>query len=207
MFLGDFRLGGSSCRIREPMKPYWTLLLILLFLQVGVFCSNGQGIRVASAYYGSPKRVGVDVTRRVQQFADYGEPFRVGKETLRTDPYPNHRKILVVIYQLNGRQFSDSVEEGDVFYFKSARETGCNLAGYGNAIRISKAKYGARGRYSNVTARVRALARDGRAFTVSDKTFGSDPYPGQRKRLEISYWRNGSLWNRQYAEGDKVRLK
>ena len=78
------------------MKAYRSLPLILLFLQVGVFYSIGQGIRVASAYYGSPNGTSVDVTSRVQQFADYGEPFRVGKETLRIDPASTRRKTLVV---------------------------------------------------------------------------------------------------------------
>src|ERR1700721_1543397 len=104
------------------MKPHWSLPLIMLFLHLGVFCSIGQGIRVASAYYGSPNGVSVDVTRRVQLFADYGEPFRVGKETLRIDPAPPRRKTLVVIYDLNGHRISDTVEEGDVFYFRNWRE-------------------------------------------------------------------------------------
>jgi hypothetical protein len=189
------------------MKPHRSLPLILLFLQVGVFCSIGQGIRVASAYYGSPKSIGVDVTRRVQQFADYGEPFRVGKETLRIDPAPNRRKTLVVIYELNGRRISDSVEEGDVFYFRNSRDIVRDRSERGAAIRITAAKYGARGRYSDVTLRVRELARRQQAFTVSNKTFGLDPYPGRKKWLEISYLRAGMSRTQKYAEGAKVRLE
>jgi hypothetical protein len=83
----------------------------------------GQGIRVESAYYGRPNSAGVDVTRRVQQFADYGEPFRVGKETLRIDPFPNHPKALVVIYAVNGHRISECVQEGDVFYFRNGGES------------------------------------------------------------------------------------
>jgi hypothetical protein len=189
------------------MKPYRSLPLILLFLQVGVFCSIAQGIRVASAYYGSPNGASIDVTRRVQQFADYGEPFRVGKETLRTDPAPNRRKILVVIYDLNGWRISDSVEEGEVFYFRSSREIGRDRVEHGAAIRITQARYGTRGRYSDFTERVRALARRRQSFKVSNKTFGMDPYPGRKKWLEISYLRSGISRTQKYPEGAEVQLK
>src|ERR1700722_14921776 len=104
------------------MKAYWLASLALFFLNIGVFCSTGQGIWVESAYYGAPNGISVDVTRRVQQFADYGEPFRVGSETLRVDPSPKHRKALVVIYEESGRRISDTVQEGDVFYFKNGEE-------------------------------------------------------------------------------------
>jgi hypothetical protein len=189
------------------MKPYWSLPLVLFFLQVGVFCSIGQGIRVASAYYGSPNGVGVDVTRRVQLFADYGEPFRVGRETLRIDPAPTRRKTLVVIYDLNGHRISDSVEEGDVFYFRNWREIERDRTLGGAAIRVTAARYGAQGRYSDVTERVQHLARRRQSFTVSNKTFGLDPYPGRKKSLEITYLRGRTSRTKKYSEGSKVRLK
>ena len=189
------------------MKPYRSLPLILLFLQVGVFCSIGQGIRVASAYYGSPSGIGVDVTRRVQQFADYGEPFRVGKETLRIDPASTRRKTLVVIYDLKGHRISDSVEEGDVFYFRNWREIERDGPPGGAAIRITEARYGAQGRYSDVTDRVQAFARRRQSFMVSNKTFGFDPYPGRKKWLEITYLRGRTNRTQKYSEGSKVRLR
>jgi hypothetical protein len=189
------------------MKPYRSLPLILLFLQVGVFCSIGQGIRVASAYYGSPNGMSVDVTSRVQQFADYGEPFRVGKETLRIDPASTRRKTLVVIYDLNGHRISDSVEEGDVFYFRNWREIERKRPPSGVAIRITQARYGAQGRYSDVTDRVQALARRHQTFTVSNKTFGLDPYPGRKKWLEVTYLRGRTNRTQKYSQGSEVRLK
>src|ERR1700758_1724836 len=123
------------------MKPYSSLALIVLSLHLGLFCSFGQVIRVASPYYGSPNGSSVDVTRRVQQFADYGEPFRVGKETLRIDPSPRHRKALVVIYEAGGRRISDTVQEGDVFYFKNGEETRGTPGDHRAALRINKAIY------------------------------------------------------------------
>jgi hypothetical protein len=189
------------------MKPFWSLPLALLFLHFGVFCSVGQGIRVTSAYYGSPNRPSVDVTRRVQQFADYGEPFRVGKETLRIDPSPKHRKALVVIYEASGRRISDTVQEGDVFYFKNGVETRGSPQYHRAALRIDNATYGGRGRYVNVTNRIRQLAAGRRAFTVSTKTLGVDPTPGRQKFLKISYRHGRITRTQQYADGDRVRLK
>ncbi len=182
------------------MRASWSLSLIWLFLHIGVFCSIGQSIRVASAYYGSPNGTGVDVTRRVQQFADYGEPFRVGNETLRIDPSPNRPKALVVIYEVNGHQISDSVREGDVFYFRNGSED------HEPAIRIRSATYGARGHYVDVTNRTRQLARNRQPFTVSNETFGIDPLPGQQKLLKISYLRGTTHRTRQYEEGTTVDL-
>ena len=189
------------------MKPSWSVPLALLFLHFGVFSAIGQGIRVISAYYGLPNRASVDVTRRVQQFADYGEPFRVGRETLRIDPSPKHRKALVVIYETGGRRISDTVPEGDVFYFKNGEETHGTPEDHRAAWRIDKAIYGARGRYVNVTNRIRELAAGHRAFTVSTKTLGVDPTPGGQKMLKISYRRGRITRTQQYVDGDRVRLK
>jgi hypothetical protein len=189
------------------MRAFWSLSLISILLHLGAFCSNGQSIRVASAYYGSPNATGVDVTRQVQQFADYGEPFRVGNETLRIDPTPNRRKVLLVNYEVNGQQISDCVREGDVFYFRNGAETRRNLEDRGPAIQIKRAAYGAQGHYVDVTDRTRQLARDHQPFTVSNETFGVDPFPGRQKFLRISYLRGSVHRTRQYAEGAKVDLR
>jgi hypothetical protein len=189
------------------MKVPWSPFLVLSFLNIGVFCSIGQGIRIASAYYGLPNNVGVDVTRRVQQFADYGEPFRVGNETLRIDPSPNHAKALVVIYEVNGRRISDCVQEGDVFYFRNGAESESNLEDHRPGIRIIRAVYGAQGRYLDVTDRVRQLARGPHPFTVSNETFGVDPYPAHQKRLKIYYRRGNTHQTQQYQEGSLVQLR
>ena len=189
------------------MKASWSPFLVLLFLNIGVFCSIGQGIRIESAYYGLPNNVGVDVTRRVQQFADYGEPFRVGNETLRNDPSPNHAKALVVIYEVNGRRITDCVQEGDVFYFRNGAESESNLEHHRPGIRIIRAVYGAQGHYVDVTDRFRQLARDRHPFTASNETFGVDPYPGHQKRLKIYYRRGNTHQSQQYQEGSLVQLQ
>ena len=103
------------------MKVLWTTSLVLICLLGGAINAISQGIQVESAYYGSRDGVGVDVTSRVQRFADYGEPFRVGNETLRIDPSPNRPKTLTVVYSVNGRRISETVAEGEVFYFRNIR--------------------------------------------------------------------------------------
>jgi hypothetical protein len=183
------------------MKVSWSPPLVLLFLNIGVMCSIGQGIQIESAYYGVPNRTGANVTRRVQRFADFGEPFRVGNDTLGIDPAPNHAKVLVVNYELNGQQISDSVREGEVFYFRNGAE------GHRPAIRIIRALYGTRGRYVDVTPRVRQMARDHWSFTVSNQTFGVDPYEGQPKRLRITYQRGTKRYDEQYEEGAQILLR
>lgn len=185
----------------------WSPSLVLLFVHFGVCCSIGQDIRIASAYYGSPNEVGVDVTHRVQRFADYGEPFRVGNDTLSIDPSPRHRKALVVIYKVNGQQISDCVQEGGVFYFRNGEESASDRQERKPAVRIIQALYGARERYVDVTGYVRQLARDQRTFTVSNDTFGIDPFRGRQKWLKISYLRGDERRKLQYAEGDQVQLR
>ncbi|MBV8416147.1 MAG: hypothetical protein JO251_13135 [Verrucomicrobia bacterium] len=105
------------------MKAFWSVLLALSCLLIGVLCSKGQSIRVQSAYYGSRDGAGADVTQTVQRFADYGEPFRVNNDMLSIDPSPNHQKTLVVVYYTNGQWIADAVPEDEVFYFKSGRDS------------------------------------------------------------------------------------
>jgi hypothetical protein len=188
------------------MKVFWTSSLVLLNFFFGAIDSMGQGIRVESAYYGSRDGVGADVTGRVQRFADYGEPFRVSNDTLRIDPSPNRPKTLRVVYYIGGRRISETVPEGEVFYFRNGGYAHRDPDDYRHGIRIVRATYGTRGRYADVTGIVRDRVRDRNPFTVANDTFGVDPYPGQRKRLKIFYIRGGEQREMEYAEGDLVRI-
>lgn len=188
------------------MKVFWTPSLVLLCLLFGAIDSMSQGIRVESAYYGSRDGVGLDVTRRVQRFADYGEPFRVSNDTLRIDPSPNRPKMLTVVYYVNGRRISETVPEGEVFYFRNVEYAHHRPHDYRPGIRITRAIYGTRGHYVDVTGIVRDRFRDRRSFTVANETFGVDPFPGQLKRLKISYLRGDEQREKEYTEGDSVRV-
>jgi len=188
------------------MKEFWSSSTLLLLFIFGVINSMGQGIRVESAFYGSRDGSGVDVTRRVQRFADYGEPFRVSNDTLRIDPAPGRAKALVIVYFVNGRRISQTVPEGEVFYFRNGRYADRDSDDYRPGFRVVRATYGTRGRYADVTGRVRDLVREREPFIVSNETFGVDPYQGQRKRLRILYIRHGEEREREYPEGSSVRI-
>jgi hypothetical protein len=73
--------------------------------------------------------------------------------------------------------------------------------------RIVRAVYGAHGRYVDVTDIVRRFARDGVRFEVSNETFGVDPYKGHSKKLKVIYEDNGGTSEKEYDEGDRVRLR
>ena len=188
----------------QEMKAFGYTLPVMFILLAGVCASVAQRVKVESAYYGTRDR-GKDVRRQVQRFADYGEPFRVSNGTLRTDPAPNRKKTLVVVYFVDGRRISDSVQEGDVFYFRGGGYAEAGAGSYRRGIQILRAAYGIRGRYANVTRIVQNFVRTRRPFTVSNETFGIDPFPGITKRLQIVYLRNGGRGDQTYVEGDVVR--
>jgi hypothetical protein len=187
----------------QEMKAFGYTLSVMIILLAGVCASVAQRVKVESAYYGTRDR-GKDVRRQVQRFADYGEPFRVSNDTLRTDPAPNRRKILLVVYFVDGRRISDSVQEGDVFYFRGGGYAEAGAGSYSRGVRILRAVYGIRGRYANVTRIVQNFVRTRRPCTVSNETFGIDPFPGVTKRLQIAYFRHGRRRNENYVEGEVI---
>jgi hypothetical protein len=187
------------------MKAFGSTFLVILILLAGISASQAQHIEVESAYYGTPYR-SRDVTTRVQRFADYGEPFRVSNDTFRMDPSPGQRKTLVVVYRVEGVRVRDNVQEGDVFYFRGGEYSEAGRENHKRGIRVLEAAYGTRGQYANVTRIVQNFAETGRPFTVSNETFGIDPYPGVTKRLKVLYFRRGERRTQIYVEGDVVRL-
>ena len=187
------------------MKVFGYTLAVIFVLLAAVSPSLAQSINVVSAYYGTSAR-SRDVTGRVQRFADFGEPFRVSNDTFRMDPVPGQKKTLVVVYNVEGRRITDSVEEGDVFYFRGGRYADAVPGYYRHGTQILAASYGTRGRYVNVSRVVQNFARIRRPFKVSNETFGIDPYPGVIKRLKVLYLRNGERRSEIYVEGDVVRL-
>jgi hypothetical protein len=189
------------------MRAYWPPILTLLVMNIGANFAIGQGIQVRSAYYGPSNRVGIDVARRVQRFADYGEPFRVGSDTLQIDAEFDRPCVLVVTYELNGQQITERVPEGEVFYFRNPKGTDSGLPDRGPPVRVIRAFYGAKGRYVDVTRIVRSLLDGQGPFQVSNETFGIDPYRGEQKWLRISYILGGIRRDERYAEGDLVELQ
>jgi hypothetical protein len=187
------------------MKAFGFTFWVMFILLAGISASLAQRIKVESAYYGTLDR-SKDVTRQVQRFADYGEPFRVSNDTFRVDPAPGRTKTLVVVYRVEGRRISDHAQEGDVFYFRGGGYADAGPTYYRRGIQILEAAYGTGGRYANVTRIIRNFVQTRRPFTVSNRTFGIDPYPGVTKRLKVVYFKNGARRSQIYVEGDFVRL-
>jgi hypothetical protein len=99
------------------------------------------------------------------------------------------------------------VREGDVFYFRDGPGSESNRDHRGPGIQIIRALYGAGSRYVDVTSLVSQLERDHRSFTVSNETFGVDPYQGRLKWLKISYLRGELRRDQEYKEGTQIRLE
>lgn len=200
----------ASCLVfliqMRRINALWIPSLALLCLFFGAVNSMAQDIRVESAYYGTRGGGGAYVTGRVQRFADYGEPFRVSNDTLRIDPSPNRGKTLRVVYSVNGRRFSETVPEGEVFYFRNGGYGHQGPGDYRPGLQIVRATYGAKGRYADVTGIVRDRVRYRMPFKVANETFGVDPYPGKGKNLKIYYIRGGQQRENEYREGDTVRI-
>jgi hypothetical protein len=187
------------------MKSFGCTLAVFFILLGGTASSLAQRIVVESAYYGTPDR-SRNVARRVQRFADYGEPFRVSNDTFRMDPAPGQRKALTVVYSVGDRRTSDKVQEGSVFYFRGGRYADTGPGYYRRGIQVLNATYGARGRYASVTRAVQNFVRNRQTFTVSNHSLGIDPYPGVKKHLRVVYFRQGVRRIQLYAEGEVVRL-
>lgn len=188
----------------QKMKVFGYTLAVIFILVAVVSPSLAQHINVESAYYGTSTHRR-DVTEKVQRFAEFGEPFRVSNDTFRMDPVPGQKKTLVVVYDVEGRRIRDSVEEGDVFYFRGGRYADAG-PGYRRGIQILEATYGIKGQYANVSRIVQNFVRIRRPFKVSNETFGIDPYPGVLKRLKVIYLQDGQRRSRIYLEGDTASL-
>ena len=183
------------------MKPFRSLPLILLFLQVGVFCSIGQGIRsrVRLLWFAERRRRRCNPPRPTVRRLWGTFSCRQGDVENRPRPNPpqNSRSDLRFEWPADFRLRGG----GRRILLQELAGNRARSAGGGAAIRITEARYGARGRYSDVTDRVRALARRRQSFTVSNKTFGMDPYPGRKKWLEITYLRGRTSRTQKYSEG------
>ena len=75
-------------------------------------------------------------------------------------------------------------------------------------LNIVRATYGAGNRTQDVTGRLRSLVRDGRLqITVNNDSMGTDPAPGSRKTLSVSYSNGGnSQQQARVSEGGQLSI-
>ena len=69
-----------------------------------------------------------------------------------------------------------------------------------------RARYGVYSHFIDVTNIVRHYAFPGGKMDVSNKTFGSDPFKGEKKQLHVVFHTPNGRYERDYDEGDTIRF-
>ena len=72
--------------------------------------------------------------------------------------------------------------------------------------RVVRARYGVYSHFIDVTNIVRHYAFPGGKMDVSNKTFGSDPFKGEKKQLHVVFHTPNGRYERDYDEGDTIRF-
>lgn len=209
----------------------WTLRLLaaLLALLAGLPAlaqrnEEGGAWRILQARYGTAER-NVDVTDRLKELAREDRSFKLANKTFGVDPDPGRVKTLRIYARgSDGRNRTFEYREGahvDGGQFAGWSGGGWGQGGWnggwgnGNAggghqqaegeYEILQARYGTARRNIDVTDRLRELARQDRSFKMGNKTFGTDPDPGQVKTLRIHARAvRGGTRTFEYREGSVV---
>ncbi len=167
------------------------------------------------ATWGLPGRE-ADVTAPLRELARRDLRFKVEVERFGIDPAPGRTKRLHIVAR-DRRGAERSFDYGEYSWVDGAQFIGWSRGDWGrgdagpwhgHGLSIESATYGADGRWMDVTATLRALARDGRVeLEVRNELLGGDPAPGRRKTLSVTYRRGGEPANTvRVAERDWLRL-
>lgn len=133
---------------------------------------------------------------------------RITNDSMGGDPAPDRPKILTVSYQYNGQPGRVVVNEKDTLILPgSGNGGGWNWPGGGGQLQIMRASFGAGNRNADVTSAVAAQVRgDQLNMRVDRGTMGSDPAPGQTKRLKVIYLWQGLRYETNVPEGGVLTL-
>jgi hypothetical protein len=165
--------------------------------------------QILQARYGTSQR-NVDVTDRLRELARQDRSFRLTNDTFGIDPHPGRVKTLRIYARGPGGQSrmfeytEGRVVDGSQFTgwaggnwgqggYGGGWGGGSASPGYGGGsdrhrLDIVRATYGYRSQTRDVTSRLRSRVRDNRlALTVNRESMGSDPSPGNRKMLRVTY--------------------
>lgn len=185
------------------------------------------GWRILQARYGTAER-NVDVTDRLKELAREDRGFKLANKTFGIDPDPGRVKTLRIYARgSDGRTRTFEYREGS--HVDGGQFAGWSGGGWGQGgwqggwghagpgggqgggqqaegeYEILQARYGTARRNIDVTDRLRELARQDRSFKMGNKTFGTDPDPGQVKTLRIhARAMRGGTRTFQYREGSLV---
>jgi len=184
--------------------------------------------QILEARYGTPGR-NVDVTDRLRRLAREDAPIRVTNNVFGVDPAPGEVKVLRIyarardggtrVFEYRERDVVDGAQ------FAGWREgrwgeggrrgrwdhddrgrPGDDRRGRGRLV-IERASYGDGRRWSDVTERVRSMARGGRLdMRVENETFGFDPTPGRSKSLIVVYSVDGVRQEVRVPERGRLSL-
>ncbi|HEY5163190.1 MAG TPA: DUF3395 domain-containing protein [Terriglobales bacterium] len=159
-----------------------------------------SSLHISRAVYGSGNR-SVDVTSRVNSQIE-GDQLNllVNNDSMGGDPAPGQAKTLTLEYALNGQTKQVVINEGDTLRLTFGATSQSNL-------QITRARYGAGNRTSDVTSRLNSqIQGDQLNFQVNNDSMGGDPAPGQAKTLTVQYALDGQTNQVVINEGDTLRL-
>jgi len=172
----------------------------------------------------------VDVTQRLRELARQDRTFRMGNSTFGVDPAPGRVKTLRIYTRGPGgaqRMFEyreGSVVDGSLFtgwgrgdwgrggwnggWGDNDRDDNWNRPGNGwGQLTIVRATYGSGRQTRDVTDRVRSLIRGERlTITANNDTLGTDPAPGKRKVLVVTYSTGRGQQETQVSEGGQLNI-
>ena len=99
------------------MKSRTLLLATLLLLLAGLLPCDA-GIKIIKARYG--RSTGTkDVSRVFDAYLRLNKlSFLINSSSMGCDPYPGQEKYLVVDYEVDGRRYRDTANDGDIFTFQ-----------------------------------------------------------------------------------------
>ncbi len=174
-------------------------------------------LRIVGARYGTDER-DVDVTDKLREQARRQRSITLENSTFGVDPDPGRAKTLrVQARDRSGRLQSFEFNERDTLdgtrfsgfdrsnRGRGGRERGRDSSSDNGEHQILQARYGTANRNVDVTARLKALARQDRSFQLENGTFGVDPDPGRVKTLRIfAKDRTGNSRVFEYAEHSAV---
>lgn len=218
---------------RHPLLGFWAVLLLFFGLIGSAAAQRDEGAyQILGARYGTTER-NVDVTDRLKQLARRDRNIRVSNETFGTDPDRGRTKELRIYARgPDGRTRTfeyreDSVVDGGQF-------AGWSSGGWGqgrdnnswndrdnrggrqgahrderrNALAITTATYGVKGRGVDVTRQLRSMVRDNQlSVRVTNQLCGEcDPAPRVTKNLSVTYSVGGRAQRINVREGDYLQI-
>jgi hypothetical protein len=149
--------------------------------------------------------------------------FRVTNDALGGDPARGERKVLTILYVLDGQFGRAFANEGDMVSVSGSGMGGMpggpgpiNQPGPGiwwpgsgnyQDLQILEASYGVRERRADVTSRLASLVRNGSLeVRVTDDTMGVDPARGEVKRLRVIYLWQGLRYQTNVPQGGTLSI-